>query len=222
MTPSSAACRKGLSEISLECLRVLSRDRLAAMLWQLLILLGLRLPSPVIADQAEQLRIVFDGKTFTPSIALLAELTSQAYHQTLLDKQPANGDATSPKVEGAAVHRLDECELCKDMEVGVGCCLAVCVLFSTCARTQQRWSKQGTHDLPGFERGRSACNSTGLVLHVALYAVYCSTTWLQQCALAAVCPAALHPVGHLGWCGHRQSSSSEQCIPLASSLPMFW
>ena len=94
------------------------------MLWQLLILLGLRLPSPLHADQTEQGRILFDGKAFSPSVPLLADLTFQAFHQTLLDKEPANGDATSPKVEGATVHRFNECELCKDMEVGIHCCLA--------------------------------------------------------------------------------------------------
>ena len=121
LTSSSAACRKGFNEITLECLRVLSRHRLAAMLWQLLILLGLRLPNPLTIDQTEQMRIVFDGKAFSLTPALLADLTAQAFHQTLPDKQPANGDATSPKVEAATVHNYNDCDLCKDMEVGTYC-----------------------------------------------------------------------------------------------------
>ena len=92
------------------------------MLWQLLILLGLRLPNPLNAGQAEQARILFDGKAFTPCPALLANLTSQALHQTMLVKQPANGDVTSAKVESAAAHKSNtECKLCKDREVGIYC-----------------------------------------------------------------------------------------------------
>ena len=169
MAPSNAACRKGFREISLECLRLLSRDRLAAMLWQLLILLGLCLPTPLIADQTEQVRIVFDGKAFSPSTALLADMTFQAFHQTLLDKESANGDATSPKVEGATVHRHNECELCKDMEVGINCCLAeLHAVQHLCPHLAA--VEQGTHDLTGFERGRSTSNSTKVVLLLALYA----------------------------------------------------
>ena len=172
---------------------MLSRARLAHILWQLLILLGLRLPIPLNTDQAEQMRLVFDGKAFSPSTGLLADLTFYAFHPTMLDRQPANGDSTSPKVEGAAEHKFDECEICKDMQVGNHCCLAELHMCSIWACTQQRWSKQGTHDLPGFERGRSTCNSTAFVLLVALYASRLSTTWLQQYVLEAVCSAALHP-----------------------------
>ena len=170
---------------------MLSRARLAHILWQLLILLGLRLPIPLNTDQAEQMRLVFDGKAFSPSTGLLADLTFYAFHPTMLDRQPANGDVTSPKVEGAAEHKYNECELCKDMQVGHSCCLAELHMCSIWACTPAA-VERATHGLPGFERGRSTCNRTGFVLLVALYASRLSTTWLQQYVLEAVCSAALH------------------------------